>query len=324
MKPFMITALGLGMMLVAAGTARANLTAPPPAADTPVNFSFSFGAERMEGDTTYRIGYPVTLPSGVVLEGYFPISELEWPLDIWLARVEGSMVLYKKIRVNGMVKKDLSDPEDNMIDSDWLTPRNPSRLDVYSESNISDFQALIVDASIDWIFFRSDVVSLYAGLGFLYQDFEYEAKLIRQHSPSGLPGFAVEGDGRVAITYDITYTIPYARIGTELRLSPRFLLAGSFAFSPFAEAEDTDRHLLRENGGKVAEGDMDGDAFMFDVSGKFNFTPSVHVKAGFHYVKIDVDGTQTQVYATGQPLGTVTQESESSQSSGYVMLGFDF
>lgn len=320
-----LSALGLGMMLLTAGTAPADTTAPSAAAlDKPVQFTLAVGAERMAGDTTYQIGYPITTPSGVTFDGYFPFSELEWPLDIWLARVDGSMLIKKTVRVNASIKKDLSDPNDNMKDSDWVTASNPGQLDIYSESEISDFEALIFDVDVDWIFFKSEVVSLYAGLGFLYQDFDYEAKLISQTSPSGIPGFEVEGDGRVGITYDITYTIPYLKIGTDLKFSPKFSMAGSFSFSPFVEAEDTDNHLLRENGGKISDGDMDGDAIMFDLSGKFNFTPSVYVKAGFQYLKIEVDGTQTQVYATGQPIGTVAQESESSQTTGFVLVGFDF
>jgi len=317
--------LGLGMMLLTAGTAQADSTVPSPAAlDKPVQFTLAAGAERMEGDTTYKIGYPITSPSGVTFDGYFPFSELEWPLDIWLARIDGSMVIKKKIRVNATVKKDLSDPNDNMIDSDWITESNPSQLDIYSESEISSFDALIYDIDVDWIFVRSEMVSVYAGLGFLYQDFDYDAKIISQTSPSGIPGFEAEGDGRVAIEYDITYTIPYLKIGTDFTFSPKFSMAGSFSFSPFVEAEDTDNHRLRENGGKIATGDMDGDAIMFDLSAKYNFTPVIYVKAGFQYLKIEVDGTQTQVYGNGQPIGTVAEESESSQTSGFVLVGFDF
>lgn len=325
MKSFgKITALGLGMMLCTAGTTMAAAPAPSPAAlDKPVRFSLDLGIEKMAGDTTYQIGFPLTTPDGLTIDGYFPFSELEWPLDVWLARVGGSMVIKKKIMVNASLKKNLSDPNDNMKDSDWITESNPSQLDIYSESEISDFEALIFNADVDWIFFNSDVVSLYAGLGFLYQDFEYEGKGLFETYPSTLPGVEFQGDGRVGITYDITYTIPYFKIGTDLKFS-KFTLAGSFAFSPFVEAEDTDNHLLRENGGKISDGDMDGDAFMFEFSGKYNFTPVIYVKAGFQYVKIEVDGTQTQVYGTGQPIGTVAEESESSQTSGYALLGFDF
>jgi hypothetical protein len=69
---------------------------------------------------------------------------------------------------------------------------------------------------------------------------------------------------------------------------------------------------------------MDGDAFMFDVSGKYMITPAVFVEAGLSYLKIEVDGTQDQRFGLGFPLGTVTEESESSQTSGYVSLGYNF
>ncbi len=327
-------ALGFGMLFLAGSATMAagaaavgSATAPAPSPATATNkatYTVSLGTELMAGDTTYQIGYPATSPSGVVYNGYFPFSELEWPLDIWLARLEGSVLINDQWRIKGTLKKDLSTPGDNMIDSDWVTASNPDRLDVYSESEISSFDAFIMDLGIDWTFMRRDAVSFYGGLGYIYQNFDYEAEVLHQYSPSGLPGHEFYGNGQTAITYEMTYSIPYLKLGGDIQVTPDLSFAGSISYAPYVEAEDTDNHLLREYGGKISSGDMDGDAYMFDISGKYMFTPALFLEAGLQYMSIEVDGTQSQVYGWGFPLGTFAQEAESSQTSGYLTIGYKF
>ena len=284
----------------------------------PICFDIAIGTELMSGDTTYSIGGPVNYADGSSEQGYFPWSELEWPLDIWLARVDAGLYIGSSWRVNGVLKANISDPDDPMIDKDWLAP---GRLDVYSDSNISDFDALIWDVDVEWAFLQRQSWNLYAGLGYQYQKFEYEGQLIHQYSPSGLySGFDMYGDGSVAIKYEMTYTMPYFLIGTDFQITPNFTVMGSFAYSPWVEAEDEDHHLFRD---RVAKGDMDGDAYMIEVSGTYNFVSSWFLEAGFHYTKIDVDGKQ-DVTIYGIPLGTQHEESESTQTSGYLNIGYRF
>lgn len=287
-------------------------------------FNIAVGTEIMSGNTTYQIGYPFTVPDGTTYNGYFPFSKLEWPLDIWLVRLDAGLNMGDRWRINGVLKKNLSTPSDNMQDSDWLTDSNPSQLDIYSESDISKFDAWIFDIDLEWDFLKRQSWSLYAGLGWQYQHFDYESKLIHQYSPSGMPDVEYYGDGRLSITYDITYSMPYLKIGSDFKINNRFSLAGSFVWSPLVNANDEDNHLLRENGGKICTGDMDGKAYMIDVSAKYNFTPSWFLKGGFHFIKIDVDGEQYQVYGDGTALGTVNEESESTQTSFYLTVGYTF
>lgn len=281
-------------------------------------FDISIGTELMSGDTTYSIGFPVTFPDGSSLEGYFPFSQLEWPLDIWLARVDAGLSIGSSWRINGVLKTNISDPNDHMIDRDWLPPG--SWLDVYSESNISDFDALIWDIDVEWTFLQRQSWNLYAGLGYQYQNFDYAAQLIQQYSPSGIPGFDFIGDGSVTITYEMTYKMPYALIGTDFQITPNFAIAGSIAYSPWVSAEDEDHHLIRDIEFK---GDMDGDAVMFDLSGIYDFHSSWFLEGGVHYTKIDVDGDQTQ-WTDDVILGTVHEESESTQTSAYLNIGYRF
>ena len=41
-----------------------------------------------------------------------------------------------------------------MIDQDWLTASNPSRLDVYSNSNVSEFEGYEFDLNAKYKFLR--------------------------------------------------------------------------------------------------------------------------------------------------------------------------
>ena len=116
--------------------------------------------------------------------------------------------------------------------------------------------------------------------------------------------------------------MPYFLLGTDFQISPNFTMAGSFAYSPWVDADDEDYHLARIPV-MVSQGDMDGDAYMFDVSGTYRFLSSWFLKAGFHYVKIAVDGNHYQS-SGGVPIGTVREKSESDQTSGYFSIGYMF
>jgi outer membrane protease len=287
-------------------------------------FSIAIGTEIMWGNTAYQIGYPITYPNGSQDGGYFPFSKLEWPLDTWLARIDAGLNIGDSWRINGVLKKNLSNPGSTMKDSDWLTASNPGRLDVYSESNISKFDAWIFDVDVEWAFLKRQSWSLYAGLGYQYQMYDFEAKLVHQYSPSGLPGYDVYGDDRVAIAYEITYSMPYIKIGTDFKIKDKFTLDGSFAWSPIVKAKDEDNHLLRENGGKISTGEMDGNAIMVNLSAKYNFTSSWFLKGGFQYTRIYVDGEQYQIYGNGVQIGTVREKIDSNQYSLSLAVGYAF
>lgn len=320
-KKVIATVLTTGFL--STGSAFATDTpAPHPETTSTLNnnigLDLAFGVEAMGGDTTYEIGGPVTYANGSSENAHFPISKLEWPLDIWLARLDATINTGSSWRINGVIKKNISDPDDPMKDSDWLTA--PSSLDIYSESNISDFDALIWDVDIEWMFFERPSWNLFAGVGYQYQNFEYDSALIHQYSPSGAYDAEVFGDGSVSITYDMTYEMPYFLIGTDFQITPNFIVSGSFSYSPWVDAEDEDHHLSRN---RVTKGDMDGYAYMIDISGTYDFATSWFLTAGLHYTKIDVDGEQKQ-WINDVYFATVREESESSQTSGYFKVGYRF
>jgi len=69
---------------------------------------------------------------------------------------------------------------------------------------------------------------------------------------------------------------------------------------------------------------MNGNAYMINFSARYDITSSWFLKGGFQYIRIKVDGDQYQVYGNGTAIGTVKEESDSRQSSGYLTVGYAF
>ncbi|GAB4333393.1 MAG: hypothetical protein Kow0089_02030 [Desulfobulbaceae bacterium] len=278
------------------------------------------GVESWSGDITYRIGYPVTDAWGYRYDGYFPFSELEFPLDAEFGVVKGGIVVAEKYLLGIQVKKNLNDPDDDMEDRDWITESDPSRLDIYSNSTVSDFSAFVIDVDASYRFINNEQVRLAAGIGYMYQDFEYDTVVQRQWSPSGLEGFDYVGDGTVSLIYEVDCEIPYVLLSGQFNLLPNLKINGRFAFAPWVDVDDRDQHLLRS---KVNEGDMSGTAFMVSADLQYDFTPQLFATAGFNHTYIDVDGDMDAAFY-GVYDHTVAEELESNQYAGYVTVGFRF
>jgi hypothetical protein len=272
----------------------------------------------MEGDLTSSIGGGIISADGQAESTFFPISQLEWPLDILLARFDGSLTVNPLWRINGTLKTAVDGPDDAMIDRDWFSWGGGP--DIYSESSISEFEALIVDVDFEWTYLRQGPWSLYTGLGYLHQEFEYEGDLIVQYSPTGITGYNYVGNGSTSMSYDTTLSMIYFLLGADIQLTSQLGLTGKFSVAPLASFED-DLHHLYYN--KVSTGDLEGTAYMFELSTKLQLTPWCFVKAGLQYTNVSVDGDQYQVLA-GVPVGQIEQEVETVQSSGYISMGYSF
>jgi len=279
------------------------------------------GVESWSGDNTYQIGYPVTDALGNVYEGYFPFSELKFPLDAVFGVIKLNAVIKDKFVFDVVFKKNISDTDDYMEDRDWITDSDPGRLDIYSDSEVTRFDGLVLDVDLGYKVFSGEKGWLAAGAGYMYQDFEYETSLIRQWSPSGLEGFDYVGDGGISLAYEVNYKIPYLLLSGQLELTPKFMVNGRFAYAPWVESvEDRDQHLLRykENRGK-----LDGTALMASVDAMYNFTSQWFMTAGVSHTSIDVDGEQGATFF-GYYDHMVTEEIESKQTAVFLTAGYRF
>jgi len=282
-------------------------------------FSMDAGVEAWGGDVTYQIGYPASDARGTY-NGYFPFSELSFPLDAVFGVVDVEAVIINKYVLGLKVKKNVSDPNDNMEDRDWITVSDPYQLDIYSESKITDFSAFVLDVDVSYRFLNNDKVVLAAGVGYMHQDFEYTTALIRQWSPSGYRGYDFVGDGGTSLIYEVDFNMPYLMVDGRFNIIPALRVNGRFAFAPWMKVEDKDQHLLRS---KVNTGDLDGSAIMLSAEAEYDFTPQLFVTAGLDYTYITADGDMDAAFY-GVYDHTVSEEIESNQASLYATIGFRF
>jgi outer membrane protease len=276
------------------------------------------GIGRLSGDTTYQIGGRYVTPS-VNGAYHFPISELEFPLDVWIISVEESKEFAKNFKVSVSAGKNYTCDAGKMEDSDWLTVSNPSRLDVYSQSD-AYLDALFLGIHVSYTFFEAPQWSFIAGVGYRYQALDYECRLIRQWSPSGLSGYDYTGTGSIDLTYEVTYHIPYIEIGTQCTFNNKWSLDASLGYSPIVHVEDLDVHVLRA---KVSEGDCDGDAILFLLKGRHTLSQSWFLALQLDYTYITTDGRQKQ-YTDGAWSATIDQKITSEQLCGILSVGYVF
>jgi len=283
------------------------------------NFDVTAGIVKLSGDTTYRIGYPFSDVSGTY-EGYFPFSQLEFPLDVSMLSLGSSIEFSDRWKASLTIQTNITDDPGEMKDSDWITSSDPTRLDVFSTSD-TELDAMIWDINLGYKIFKAPKFSFIVGGGYLHQNFDFKCRIIRQYSPSGLSGYDYLGDGSVGLKYEITYDIPYLEVGIQSNFNNKFSVEASLGYSPFVTVENEDQHLLRH---KVNRGDLEGDALLFSVEGRIDIFTHWFLTFGIDYVTIETDKGDMDAYFYGIYNHTVTEEVESTQTSAMFTVGYVF
>jgi outer membrane protease len=297
-----MTAIAAGLVLVLSLPAFAAPTLDRQAGEG----LFGFGLGYMTGNTLYHISMN-DATGGIE-------SELEFPLDTMLFGLEGGYVTKNAkgqdaFRIGLQWFRNLSSGSGKLKDSDWLTdnfdieappspPYPPNSgyphpgLDIYSESDIA-LKANIIDLRGSYNNWISDNLSIGPLGGFLYQNYQFDASNLNQvgYGPWA-PGYTGSVPGLV-LTYEVTYTIPYLGIHSEILVSRSFQAALDLGYSPWAAAEDTDDHVLR---GKRSTGTTSGNAYLASVTAQWNIEDNDFFLIRGQYLKIDTTGTQTQTW----------------------------
>lgn len=293
--------------------------------EKPVGFDISVGtAAMLDGHTTYQIGGVVKTAAGDTQRVQMPLSKLEFPLESWWLNLDATVNVNRwRFRAGG--RFNMTDPDDPMIDSDWglfgYPPEWENTKTIESKSE-ADLDSYIFDIGVDYVFWQTQSGWEFSGgLGWMYQNFDYDVYNTRQYYPSPLindySGDYVGGD---TLKYEVTYSIPYMKLGTAFNYKGVFELAGSAAWSPIAQGEDEDQHLLRD---KVNEGETDGDAWIFMVRGQYNMPWNLYLGLQWDYVKIDLSG-ESKAYFGGVYDHKIDLEHTSDQNSLLLELGYKF
>lgn len=283
-------------------------------------WDFNLGVGPMAGHTTYQIGGTVTAPEGVE-EYWFPISELVFPMQVAQITLDSTLSLGKEKRLQLALgaTKNLTTDAGTMEDSDWMTGSNPDQLDVFSESQ-ADLDALMLNADILYKFLKRKRVSLGAGVGFLYQDFNYECSDFDQWYPSQ-PWWGHDYGWGLGIIYEITYYIPYLQLRTDVSFfSDKLQLGVMLGASPYVTAEDYDNHVLR---GIVSYGDFDGVAGLMSLEATLYLLKHWFLEVRLDARTIAADGTQRN-YIGGAWSHDIDTEITSDQGSFTFAVGASF
>jgi hypothetical protein len=200
-------------------------------------------------------------------------------------------------------------------------------LDIYSESDAT-LDAIIFDINLTYELldskFNNSSLKLFAGLGYRYENFDYEISNLDQWYPSfeGYFGFDFghEYESSTVLTYDVHYNIAYVEAGASISLFNSIEIDGSIGYSPLVYVLDRDNHLLRD---KISRGELYGHALMYSLNLTGNIRSNWFAAIHMNYTSIDTEGEQKQ-YISNLLYATIDEEVTSHQTSAFINIGYVF
>ncbi len=283
-----------------------------------VHLELTAGGDYLTGHSDYSIG------------GGQPISALHFPLDVWLWSVGGRLSVKERFNFGIRYRGNITDDPGKVTDSDYgifsgggvsLPTVSPHSLDIYSETDAS-LDADLLDAYAEWGFYKRADWTFLIGFKYTYQKFSYDMSNIVQNYPSlpGIPPLTIAGP---IAAYEVKYKIPLVTAGiTYGNGQSRFGLEARFGYSWYAKAEDNGNWFTRQPAFNFS-GDSDGPAYNLSFNARYNITPNWFLNAGVEYLKVDADGTQTQM-PDGGFAATTSQDIDTEQTSVILQAGFRY
>ncbi len=286
----------------------------------------SAGCGILSGATEYRIGGRIKTPAGT-FRTHFPVSRLDFPINAWLFELRAGMTM--KDRLTGTVSwgTELTANPGKMEDHDWQTA--PDVLSIYSKSRL-DMSADLFSGKFDYRLYQFDLGQYAAafhpgdrcrmsmGAAFLYRRFDFKAYDTYQTYPAKNTG-ADFVSGRT-LDYRVEYYIPLLELGIDVN-TETFGCAGlTIGYSPYAEANDEDRHRLRN---LTSEADCDGEALRISFRYRYNFLKQWYAALRLSHLEIKADGTSV-TYLNGTWDHSIDADIESRQSRASLVLGCVF
>jgi len=308
----------------------ATFAALPVMAGDLIDTKIALGIDYIHGDTTYKIGGNVNSAADGIETKHFPVSELRFPMEVFIASANVDITVAKRVAMILHAGTSFTDETKDMQDSDWgEEPYPPELLTTYSRSKTS-MDALVLSGKIRYRLYTNPLselashtredydLSFWAGLGYLHEEFEFKSK--DTYQTSLVPG-TIEGlFPGPTLTYDITYTVPYVELAATLDVDNKAEMTLSTGYSSYAEAEDIDKHLLKN---WVSRGDCEGTATLVSFKSRFSITE--HWFTGFHidYRHIETEG-ESVTHENGEWHSTVDEKTKSESTIMGVTFGCNF
>ena len=245
----------------------------------------------LSGDVTYQIGGQITSPQpGGSGTAPFPISKLKWPLNVTVATLGKTIPLSNDLEICSIFSKNITTYSGKMQDSDYDT-MGSGALTTYSQSD-ADVQAITADTVLRcWLFQeKADNLSTKFGIGggWFYEQLNWTASNVSQSdlTDPGSPPYVQNG---LIGTYNVTSSMPFIELATEIEQSDSFLVLLRFGYSPFASVSDWDDHLLRQIS---ATADLHGTAYKISLDGRYYFAPNWFLMASGDMIDFDIKGIE--------------------------------
>ncbi len=274
---------------------------------------FTAGIGKLDGDNTYSIGGTYFTPGSGAGEDPFPISKLAFDIDVYMASFGAGIKFADKWEFSTEFKKNISSGRGVLQDSDYVDDNNAYTGDIpaiFSESNI-DLDVWSANVNLQYRF----IEGLYTGIGYLYQNFDYNIKDFRQWTTDA----GVYGPG-LGLTYDVKYHIPYLELGARGNISDEMRIETSVRYAPMVWAKDRDNHVVR---GIYAQGDCEGSAWFLSLIARYDFPNRWFMVFEFDYSRITTEGDQKN-YIDNYWQWTTDEEIESNQTYFTFTAGYRF
>ena len=303
-----------------------------PIAAKPV-WRVSGGVDAMGGHSTYGIGGRVNYADGSTTVAPFPVSELVFPMQVFLAAMTVEAELARTWRFRADVGMNITDQAGVMTDSDWGTnPRDipnedyrPGSLDIYSTSD-ADLNSLMASVSLQRRVLTRDGIALFAGAGYMYRHLDWTTSHLDQWEPAwneylGEDAGHITWDGHV-LTYQVWYRAAFLEMSAEKDVGDHLRLELDLRYMPWVDVEDQDNHLVR-NPPIRAIGEHTGPGVGVTVRGRYALKGRKFLSAKAEYLIINANGTR-QNYLDGVWAWETESRVETEQVALEVALGCQF
>ncbi|MEE8578175.1 MAG: omptin family outer membrane protease [candidate division Zixibacteria bacterium] len=293
-----------------------------------IDFSIIPFAGYTSGHTSYRMDYP--LPDDIPAvpgDTVFIASELNFPLNSFSAglgiRLSSMLGDREDWALKLSLQKTVTQPSGDMIDDDWITVLNGYDGQFSHTESDANGSILQVDFGLNKFFIHGEKIWVGLQGGIRYQKIKQDI--------DNFTGWWFDADndttylqsysGAQALTYEVTYTMPYAGLIATYFASRNLSLTGSAAFARVT-AKDEDDHLLRFKL-STAEGSGDGLIAGLSLEHVIKGTPngnSVYwgIDGNLFTAKISTDQIQTWYEgATELPVGTAIPAPHDITSTQY-------
>jgi hypothetical protein len=277
----------------------------------------------LTGDRTFQIGGLVVFPDGTAARLHFPISELEFPLDVALGTVEGRYGFDDPWSIGVGLSKNLTTDAGTTKDSDWgylfvagVPGFGPTSLDVYSESD-TELEAFGANVDLRCRLLTRGCWEVGVAVGYLHQTLDFEVRNLREEYPSLGGLIPPQHVGGKVAEYDTSTSMPYVEGLFAIRLSPSLKLECGLGGAPFVRTEDEGRWLLRD---QTFDSTMDGAALLAHAKLLLGLRDGWFAAATATGMALSADGEMAR-YEHGALLGRIDQEVDSSQVSATLSAG---